>query len=168
MCICKRYVHLLKMCVHVNGEGTWKRGVHMWMGCEPLIGVHTCEWCAHLWVDRWDCVHRSFTMFHDRWTPLPIKLRLILLIFIFMWKRSRLNWFSKTPRVKQIKTKWIRHILVKNVANKSFKTIKLTSCVIDLKWRHLLTRMSYHTSVKFYIVSKHAHVFVSKQCMQIK
>ena len=57
---------------------------------------------------------------------------------------------------------------MKNVAKKSFKIIKLTSCIIDLKWRHLLTRVSHHTSVKFYIVSKNAHVFVSKQCMQIK
>ena len=47
---------------------------------------------------------------------------------------------------------------MKNVANKSFTTINLASCIIDLKWRHLLTRVSHHTSVKFYIVSKNAYV----------
>ena len=57
---------------------------------------------------------------------------------------------------------------MKNVANKSFKIKKLISSIIDLKLRHLLTRMSHHTSVKFYIMSKNAHVFVSKQCLQIK
>ena len=64
--------------------------------------------------------------------------------------------------MKQIKTKWIHHILnMKNVANKSFKSIKLRSCIIDLKWRHLLSRVSHHTSVKFYIVSK-LHMYLSQ------
>ena len=57
---------------------------------------------------------------------------------------------------------------MKNVANKSFKIIKLTSCIIYLKWRHLLKRVSHRISTKFNIVSKNAHVFVTKQCMQIK
>ena len=46
--------------------------------------------------------------------------------------------------------------------------MEMTSCIIDLKWRHLLTRVSHFTSVKFYIMSENAYVFVSKQYMLIK
>ena len=58
---------------------------------------------------------------------------------------------------------------MKNVENKSFKTRKLTSCIIDLKY--VICSRACHTTHqrnKFDIVSDYAHVFVSKQCKQIK
>ena len=40
-----------------------------------LMPLCLCPIAIMVHVPRCDCVHRSFTLFRDRWTPLPIKVR---------------------------------------------------------------------------------------------